>query len=249
MNVLVTAGNSLTPIDRVRCITNIFTGRTGASIALQAHDRGHQVTLLTSHPEAVADLRETGAPISDRWLIRRYRTFEDLQGRMGELIGAGGFDVIVHSAAVSDYTSAGVYAPARGTRFTPADLRWTAEGGTPTLEDRAAGKVKSDAGELWLRLVRTPKIVDQVRAEWGFRGVLVKFKLEVGIDEKQLLAIAEPSRVRSGADLMVANTLEHTPDWAIIGPLDGGYRHVTRRELAPTVLEAIERLHAEKAHG
>ena len=29
MNLLVTAGNTLVPVDRVRCITNIFTGRTG----------------------------------------------------------------------------------------------------------------------------------------------------------------------------------------------------------------------------
>src|SRR6476646_6451465 len=44
MNLLVTAGNTLVPIDAVRCITNIFTGRTGASIARHAHERGHSVT-------------------------------------------------------------------------------------------------------------------------------------------------------------------------------------------------------------
>ena len=54
MNVLVTAGNTQTPIDRVRCITNIFTGRTGARIAVEAHRRGHAVTLVTSHPRVVA---------------------------------------------------------------------------------------------------------------------------------------------------------------------------------------------------
>ena len=41
MNLLITAGNTQTPIDRVRCITNIFTGRTGAQVALEAHRRGH----------------------------------------------------------------------------------------------------------------------------------------------------------------------------------------------------------------
>src|SRR5438876_3096363 len=81
MNLLVTAGNTLVPIDRVRCITNIFTGRTGASIALEAHTRGHTVTLLTSHPEAVAELRPD-ACLDKRWTARRYRTFEDLQSLM-----------------------------------------------------------------------------------------------------------------------------------------------------------------------
>ena len=53
MRLLVTAGNTLALVDRVRCLTNVFTGRTGAAIALCAHQRGHAVTLLTSHPEAV----------------------------------------------------------------------------------------------------------------------------------------------------------------------------------------------------
>ena len=61
MNVLVTAGNTLAPIDRVRGLTNVFTGRTGAGIALAAHERGHAVTLLTSHPEAVAKIIEEAA--------------------------------------------------------------------------------------------------------------------------------------------------------------------------------------------
>ena len=53
MNILVTAGNTQTPLDRVRCITNIFSGRTGARIAAEAAARGHRVTLLTSHPEVL----------------------------------------------------------------------------------------------------------------------------------------------------------------------------------------------------
>ncbi|GIW80734.1 MAG: hypothetical protein KatS3mg105_2541 [Gemmatales bacterium] len=37
MKILITAGNTLAPVDRVRCLTNIFTGRTGALVALEAH--------------------------------------------------------------------------------------------------------------------------------------------------------------------------------------------------------------------
>ena len=44
MNILVTAGNTQVFIDQVRCITNIFTGRTGAAIAVEAYRRGHSVT-------------------------------------------------------------------------------------------------------------------------------------------------------------------------------------------------------------
>src|SRR5438132_3544175 len=103
MNFLVTAGNTQTPIDRVRCITNVFTGRTGAAIALEAHRRGHAVTLLTSHPEAVAGLHQGAGPLPERWTVLRYRTFDDLQRDMTRLITGGRFDAVVHCAAVSDY--------------------------------------------------------------------------------------------------------------------------------------------------
>ncbi len=246
MNVLVTAGNTQVPIDRVRCLTNIFTGRTGASIALACHERGHRVTLLTSHPTVVAELRAP-APADERWQMYRYRTFEELREQMAAQVQAGLLDVVIHSAAVSDYLAAGVYAPAAGTRFRAEDGHW--EGAAPRLEDRAAGKVKSDEPELWLRLVRAPKIIDQVRAEWGFRGVLVKFKLEVGVEAERLLEIAEKSRCASAADLMVANTLEGASHWAFLGPLDGDYQRVTRRELAARLLDAVEQKHRGKMHG
>src|SRR5262245_31527086 len=161
MNLLVTAGNTTTLIDKVRCITNIFTGRTGATIALEAYRRGHAVTLFTSRPDAVADMFEAPPVFSDdRWTIKAYRTFGDLQKLMADHI-PGKLDAVIHSAAVNDYESAGIFAPAEGTRFHSADRTWS--GSPPKLEDRAAGKVKSDAPELWLRLQRAPKLIDMIR--------------------------------------------------------------------------------------
>jgi phosphopantothenoylcysteine synthetase/decarboxylase len=242
MNVLVTAGNTVALIDRVRCITNIFTGRTGAAIALEAERRGHAVTLLTSHPEAAAELAE-GRALSERWSLRRYRTFEDLQSRMEECITAAGFDAVVHCAAVSDYLSAGVYSPSEGCRFDPGSGAWE---GPPRLIDRAAGKVKSDEPELWVRLVRAPKLVDRIRTDWGFRGVLVKFKLEVGLTDERLLEVAERSRALSGADLMVANTLEGAPYYAFVGSGTSGYERVSRGRLAGRLLEVLEAMRPDE---
>jgi phosphopantothenoylcysteine synthetase/decarboxylase len=243
MNILVTAGNTLVPIDRVRCITNIFTGRTGAQIALHAHQRGHNVTLLTSHPDVIQTLQCWENPPEERWAVHAYRTFDDLQGQMGEIIRRGGLDVVIHSAAVSDYLSAGIYAPAPSTRFHAGDSRWEADDpGEPRLLDVSAGKVKSDAPELWLHLVRAPKLIDQVRPEWGFGGILVKFKLEVGVNVEPLLEIAERSRMHSAADLMVANTLEGAAYWAYVGPLGGQYQRVSRKDLPARLLDEVDRL-------
>jgi phosphopantothenoylcysteine synthetase/decarboxylase len=244
MNVLVTAGNTLAFVDRVRCLTNVFTGRTGTQVALEAHARGHRVTLLTSHPEVVADLH--GTPPEHDFTIRPYRAFDELADRMENTIRTGSLDTIVHTAAVSDYLCAGVYAPEAGAQFDPAARRWTGE---PAFADASAAKVKSDSPELWLRLVRAPKLVDRVRSPWNFAGVLVKFKLEVGIDETALLEIAERSRRHSDADLMVANTLDGANQWALLGPLDGRYERIARRELAPRLLDALELLHRERSRG
>jgi phosphopantothenate---cysteine ligase (CTP) len=215
MRIFVTAGNTQAPIDRVRCITNIFTGRTGAAIALEAYRRGHHVTLATSHPETIDALD----PDPGRWSCRAYRTFDELESLMAEHVSSA--DAIVQSAAISDYLVTGVYAR-------------NGEGWI----DRAADKVRSDDPELWLRLVRAPKLVDKIRRDWGYRGLLVKFKLQVGICEAELLAIAEKSRQHSAADWMVANTLEGAAEWALLGN-ERGYRKVNRAELPGALMDAL----------
>jgi len=239
MNILVAAGNTLVPIDRVRCITNVFTGRTGATIARCAWEHGHTVTLLTSHPETM-----DSPPHSERWAMLRYSTFDDLRNRMNELLTRGDLQAVIHCAAVSDYLAGGIYSPTSSTHFRPESGCWESDNvAGPALVDRAAGKVKSDEPELWLRLVRAPKLIDCIRRDWGFQGLLVKFKLEVGIGDEQLLDIAERSRLHSQADLMVANTLEGASVYAFLGPLDGQYQRVPRSELAERLLTALEQRH------
>lgn len=243
MRFFVTAGNTQVPIDRVRCITNIFTGRTGARIALEAHRRGHHVTLATSHPDAIEQ------PKGDRWRCRVYRTFADLETLMASQIADDKPDAIVHCAAVSDYHASGIYAPAGRTFFSETDRAWfDPETSLPTMADRSAGKVKSTEPELWLRLVRAPKLVDKIRSDWHHRGILVKFKLEVGLTEDALVAIAEKSRQDSDADWMVANTLEGAAEWALLGNALG-YKKVSRDGLAAALLDVIETQSQESKRG
>lgn len=234
MRIFITAGNTQVAIDRVRCITNIFTGRTGASIALEAYRRGHQVTLATSHPEVIDALDHDPA----RWRCLPYKTFDDLEVLMFRHIAETGQDAVVHCAAVADYLPAGIFAASQA-------------GSALTMHDRSAAKVKSDEPELWLRLVRAPKLVDKIRGEWRYQGLLVKFKLEVGVDDDDLLAMAENSRRHSWADWMVANTLEGAAAWAMLGNASG-YQKVTRAELASALLDVLERFgqtKSETIHG
>ena len=62
----------------------------------------------------------------------------------------------------------GVYAPGSGTVFDPSTDTWTHDRSEPpALVDRRAGKVKSNEPELWLRLVQTPKLIDQMALALG----------------------------------------------------------------------------------
>lgn len=237
MNVLVTAGNTQTPIDKVRCITNVFTGRTGTQLALEGHRRGHSITLLTSHPGVVRDLAPSFDQVGGNWSVHPYRTFDDLRQLMTEVVSGGRYDVLIHAAAVSDYQLAGVYAATAGTTFDAAAGKWT---GDARLADAAAGKVKSHHPELWLRLTPTPKLADSVRHPWGFRGTFVKFKLEVRTSDAELQAIAERSRARSDADLIVANTVEGMNQVAFIGDRAGRFERVERSRLPPRLWERID---------
>ncbi|AWM39584.1 bifunctional phosphopantothenoylcysteine decarboxylase/phosphopantothenate synthase [Gemmata obscuriglobus] len=235
MRVLISAGNTVVPIDPLRCIGTVFRGRTGANIALEAHRRGHSVHLLTSAPDV---LRPSDVP-RDRWVTEQYRTFDELHNAMARTLTNNETDAFIHSAAVSDYRIAGAYTPASGVPFHPESQ--------PQGNDSGLTCVPTDAPEVWLRLVPTPKLVNLVRTPWGFSGVLVKFKLEVGADEQQLLETAEASRVQSRADLVVANTLSGL---TFVGPVRGAYRRLrSRRELATRLLDAVEGLAAERAGG
>ena len=139
MKLLITAGNTTVPVDRVRVITNVFSGRTGAAIAQQAWRRGHTVTLLRS-PARVDDAEESSAGL--RWRVVRYRTFDDLMERMESEIGDGAPDAVIHSAAVSDYRVAGTFAPQPGTRARPEQ---------PTLLLRPEARRSARPGGLDLR--------------------------------------------------------------------------------------------------
>jgi len=195
---LVTAGNTREPIDRVRDWGNIFTGNTGYSIARALAPLG-EVHLLTSnraHLEEVA--RERGAIRGSGFV-----SHADLRKLLGDTLRSTAFDAVFMTAAVADYTPAGAFEVAERTRNPDGTETWR-------VRDVAAGKVKSHyATVAWLGR-RTEKLVDLFRTEWGFRGLLVKFKLEVGIDADELVRIGQVSRAASGADYLVANTLEMT---------------------------------------
>jgi phosphopantothenate-cysteine ligase/phosphopantothenoylcysteine decarboxylase/phosphopantothenate--cysteine ligase len=233
--ILVTAGNTQVPIDKVRAITNIFKGKTGTAIAKHFAEQGAEVTLITSNPALIAD-----APKNLR--IVPYKTFDDLEVAMQAELGKpdNGYDVVIHSAAVSDYATAGIYILEESEEMVEISPNLFAKMPSERLaEVDKSGKVSSAHPCLYLKLTQTKKLVDLIRADWGFKGILVKFKLEVGKSNGELLAIAEKSLTASGADFIVANCLEWSDASAYIMDHSGKGDFCKRANLAAELYRRV----------
>ncbi len=169
--ILVTAGPVWEPIDRVRVITNIFGGALGVKIASWAQREGAEVTLVFGPGRA-----ELPSLVLEKSKVIRFHYFDELFKIMKEEISSGKYDIVIHSAAVSDYR--------------PTEV--------------GQGKIASGQKELVIHFVPTVKIVDFIK-RWDPSVFLVKFKLEVGLTKEQLIKKASRSMLQSNADLMVAN--------------------------------------------
>jgi phosphopantothenate---cysteine ligase (CTP) len=218
---LVTAGNTRERIDDVRDWGNIFTGNTGFEIAKALAVVG-EVDLLTSNREHLSTAEAAGVRASG------FVAHGELKGAIAALLARGTYDAVFMTAAVADYKPQRVYevVERRADPAAPGTETWR-------VRDAQAGKVKSSFAEMAVLGTRTEKLVDLFRTEWKHRGLLVKFKLEVGISREELLRVGEASRRASAADYLVANTLDMVRGEGAGAFLlsDSGHEWVPRGEL------------------
>src|SRR6266702_4466704 len=97
--ILITAGNTREPIDRVRDWGNIFTGNTGYAIARAMTALG-EVDLLTSNRAHVAQAAQ------DHIRASAFTSHADLKAALAALLAHQKYDAIFMTAAVADYTPA-----------------------------------------------------------------------------------------------------------------------------------------------
>ena len=235
MRCLVTAGNTREKIDRVRDWGNIFTGRTGLAIARALTTIG-AVDLLTSNQQHLDELEKEGGAIE----AHGFSSHGMLQGLLGGLMSSVRYDAVFMTAAVADYKPSGVWEIVeRGGAENAAEQTWKVR--------RLSGeKISSAHWEIAVVGERTNKIVDLFRSEWGFGGLLVKFKLEVGLRKDELIAAGKQSREASGADYLVANTLDMVEGQGAGGFLIGkdGNEWVGREKLAARMVELVRQRYA-----
>lgn len=165
---MITAGPTCVPIDKVRVISNTATGETGILLAKKFARGGALVTLLLGGGDTV---------FLDRKIkVIPFKFFDELTVLLRKRLKQEHYQVIIHSAAVSDYR--------------------------PGASNK---KISSGLKRLSLTLKPTPKIIDALR-RLSQESLLIGFKFEPGLSSAGLIKEAQRLRERAKLDLVVANT-------------------------------------------
>ena len=180
MKILITSGGTDVPIDDVRKISNMSSGKYGAQIATILHDNyfdEHDIWYLGKKggvsPSPEIDLHYQGKKYICNLQFSNYEEYKD-----GSIYAASRIlpDIIISAAAVSDY-----------------------------ILDKTEGKISSDNDELVIRLKKAPKVLPLLR-EAAPNALLVGFKLLVSPSLDEALNAIEKV-FKNGADLVVYNDL------------------------------------------
>lgn len=202
MNVLVTGGGTIAPIDDVRTITNLSSGRFAASIGESCLAHGAQVWYVHSPTAQIPLVRSARFDLDSREpraeLERLGRLQEDWKAVRGRLHLAP-----LRTGTVADYAET-----MRHLLTTqPIDVAFLAMAVSDYEPIPHSGKISSDDDVLVLKCHRTPKVIRFVR-DWAPSIYLVGFKLLSRAGIADLLDQAEAAGRTNRADLTVANDLQ-----------------------------------------
>ncbi|MCK9154718.1 MAG: hypothetical protein M0P12_01240 [Paludibacteraceae bacterium] len=198
MRVLISSGGTKIGLDLVRHIGNMSNGTLGSRLGRDFLKIADEVIFFRAEKskspmiaevnfansnleantknfeQAKANWEQTGYKYHEH----TYKSFEDYQSGLENLITLYKPDIIILAAAVSDY------AP----------------------ETVVQGKIRSK-GNLDIHLVPLPKVISKVRDWAGDKATIVGFKLLVDVDKQELIDSAKKSLVENKLDLVCANDL------------------------------------------
>ncbi len=176
MRIIITAGGTIEPIDSVRCITNLSTGKTGSVIA-EYFSKKNSVTYLCSRNARFLP------PINRNTKIKYFDTFNSLNNLLKKELGSKNYDIIIHCAAVSDYSIHSVHI--NGKTFKKINQ-----------------KISSDVKFITIKLKRNFKILDKLKEYSKNKNIsVIAFKLTSGNNKKEIKKAIEKLK----ADIVVHN--------------------------------------------
>lgn len=180
MKVLITSGGTREYIDEVRVLTNISTGKLGATIANTFFLSGKIEHIYyicskgTIPPLNISDWKDSVGSID----IIHADNVQEVFNVMEKLVPQ--VDVVIHAMALSDFG------------FKPSHT-----------------KLKSNDPQAFIdslrdRIIINPKVISFIK-KWNPTVKLISFKFEVGKTKEELIDIAYESLIKNNGDFVVAN--------------------------------------------
>jgi len=202
MNVVVAGGGTVAPIDDVRSIANISSGRFAAAITEACLARGATVwhihtpaALLPFHRSANFDLDAADSAEEHRRLDRLADDWRTHRDRLRLIPLARG--------TVGEYARTLEHV----LRAEPVDVVFLPIAATDYEPEPQSGKIESGLETLDIRCRRAPKVIRSVR-DWAPSTYLAGFKLLSRVPVEELVGAAERACRTNRADLTIANDLQ-----------------------------------------
>jgi phosphopantothenoylcysteine decarboxylase/phosphopantothenate--cysteine ligase len=192
MRIALTCGPSYEPIDGVRRLTNVSTGRLGAVLANAFTARGWKVFCYRG--EGATDPGELRATS-----LESFSTNDDLAARLIRLSQRERIDAVLHAAALCDF---------RVERVERAD-------GTPLI----SRKVSTRDGDIRLVLAPAVKVLPHLRA-WFPLARIVGWKYEVEGSREDAFKKAWAQISECATDACVLNGAAYGGGFAVCEPPD-----------------------------
>ncbi len=193
MQCIVTAGPTFEPLDAVRRLTNLSTGRLGCELASSLSAHGHEVTLLIGQQATYCGERRARQ-------VETFTTTANLRDRL-QALASPAVGAVFHAAAVSDFTFGRVWC--QPPQQPPKDLK--------------TGKFSTREGTLLAELVPTPKIIADLR-QWFPQARLVGWKFEVDGARAAVICLADQQIAECRTDACVANGPAYGAGFGLVRP-------------------------------
>ncbi|MGI6731019.1 MAG: phosphopantothenoylcysteine decarboxylase [Anaerovoracaceae bacterium] len=214
--VLITGGPTNEYIDEVMKITNMSTGSLSVTLGDYFRKNGYDVCLVLNNIVNADKLLHADYGKENLRIIRVETTEEMLKALQKEGEQGEAYDIVIHAAAVGDYTGAFSFLMEDMAEEIFAECQ--RKGGFQSAEEilkimvdpkcklKDDSKISSYQGNLTVKLGLTPKIIARLK-EWYPEAVLVGCKLLENVPKEELYDVAKELSKKNSMDYILANDL------------------------------------------
>lgn len=216
-NIVITAGGTSEEIDKVRTITNMSTGKLGATICNTILDKIPQEINKIYYVCSASSIK----PIeNDKINLIIVKGTYDLKDKIETLLKTVSVDFFIHSMAVSDYTtdyvsSSNMLVEELTEKLMALDNVFNKDLIENIIEQTLKSpnnlistnkKMSSKEDDIFIKLKKTPKVISFIK-NLQPSLILIGFKLLNDVSKKELLDAATNLLITNSCNYVIANDL------------------------------------------